>query len=169
MTSTTKWKDIAEIVALFAVVASLIAVVVELRQTQAALQAQAYQTRASEAFMTHLEFAQHPELDILFKRSLAEDFDIASVTESELAQLERMYFAIRTDVDNEFYQYQQGYLDAEFYERATVSDIQEFAPMWRRLGIGELREDFRIEVDRVLAGPTVPRVDNIVQPDGHTE
>ena len=167
--TTTKWKDIAEIVALFAVVASLIAVVVELRQTQAALQAQAYQTRASEAFLTHLEFAQHPELDILFKRSLAEDFDPASLTEAELAQLERMYFAIRTDVDNEFYQYQRGYLDPEFYERATVADIQEFAPRWRRLGIGELREEFRIEVERVLADPTVTQVDNIMQPDRGTE
>ncbi len=169
MMTTTKWKDIAEIVALFAVVASLIAVAFELRQTQAALQAQAYQTRASEAFLTHMEMAQHPELDILFKRSLAADFDPASLTESELAQLERLYFAIRTDVDNEFYQYQQGYLDPEFYERATVADIKEFAPRWRRLGIGELREDFRNEVDRVLADPTITQVDNIMQPDRGTE
>ena len=41
------WKDIAEIVALAAVVGGVFAVVIELRQTQSALRSQAYQTRAS--------------------------------------------------------------------------------------------------------------------------
>ena len=40
-----KWKDIAEIIALVAIVVSLVAVAIELRQTQVALQSQAYQAR----------------------------------------------------------------------------------------------------------------------------
>jgi len=43
------WKDTAELVALFAVVASLIAIILELRQTQNALEASAYQERAFDA------------------------------------------------------------------------------------------------------------------------
>ena len=157
--TTTKWKDIAEIVALFAVVASLVAVVVELRQTQAALKAQAYQSRSFQAFDVHIEMAQLPELDALFERSLAVDFDPSTLTDIERTQLERLYYAIRTDVDNEFYQYQHGFLDPGFYERATVSDIKIFAPVWRRLGIDELTEDFRREVDRVLADTTIVPID----------
>ncbi len=42
----SKWKDVAEIIALIAVIGSLVAVAVELRQTQAALQAEVYQSRA---------------------------------------------------------------------------------------------------------------------------
>ncbi len=59
MDSTTsgKWKDIAEIIALFALVASLIAVVFELRQTQVALQSQAYQARAFQAYDNHMDMA----------------------------------------------------------------------------------------------------------------
>jgi hypothetical protein len=46
------WKDIAEIVALTAVVGGLAAVVIELRQTQAALMAQTYQARALDVINT---------------------------------------------------------------------------------------------------------------------
>ncbi len=58
----TKWKDVAELVALIAVVGSLIAVAVELRQTQSALQAQTYQVRAFDGIAVNLEIAQNAEL-----------------------------------------------------------------------------------------------------------
>ena len=45
--ATTSGKDIVELVGIFALVATLIAVVVELRQTQSALLAATYQARAS--------------------------------------------------------------------------------------------------------------------------
>jgi hypothetical protein len=47
--ATTSGKDIVELVGIFAVVATLIAVVVELRQTQSALLAATYQARAFDA------------------------------------------------------------------------------------------------------------------------
>lgn len=54
----SKYKDIAELVALVAVIGSLIAATIELRQTQEALQAEAYQTRALDGIATNLTFAQ---------------------------------------------------------------------------------------------------------------
>ena len=155
MTTIGKWKDIAEVVALFAVVASLIAVVFELRQTQSALQAQAYQARAFQAYENHFSMAQLPEMSALLQRALADDFDVAMLSDAERNQLRRLLYAVRTDTDNEFYQYQQGFLEPEFYERQTVSDIKVFAPLWRSLGIDEPTERFRREVDRVLADSSV--------------
>ena len=58
------WKDIAEIVALTAVIGGLIMVVIELRQTQSALRAQAYQTRALDVISTMRESSANPELAI---------------------------------------------------------------------------------------------------------
>ena len=43
------WKETAELIGILAIVASLIALVMELRQTQSALSAQTYQARAIDA------------------------------------------------------------------------------------------------------------------------
>lgn len=157
MDSTTsgKWKDIVEIIALFALVASLIAVVVELRQTQVALQSQAYQSRAFQAYDNHMDMAGKPQLDTLFMLSWEEDFEPASLSIADRNTLIRIYAALLIDVDNEHYQYQNGILDAEFYEHGTVRDIKQFAPRWRRLGIEASRPVFKAEVDRVLADPNI--------------
>ena len=152
---TSKWKDIAEIVALFAVVASLIAVVFELRQTQSALRAQAYQSRAFQAYDNHWYMVDRPELLLLFERSLEPGFDLDSVNEAEAQQLFRFYYAILTDVDNEHYQYMNGFLDEDFYNTMTVNDIKVFAPLWRELGISAGRQAFRDEVDRILADDSI--------------
>lgn len=154
-TTTGKWKDIAEIIALFALVASLIAVAMELRQTQVALQSQAYQARAFQAYDNHMEMANNPELDNLFMQSWEDDFEPASLNAVDRNALIRVYAALLIDVDNEHYQYQNGILDAGFYESGTVRDIKQFAPVWRSLGIEASRPVFEAEVDRVLADPTI--------------
>jgi len=163
MDSTTsgKWKDIAEIIALFALfalfalVASLIAVAMELRQTQVALQSQAYQARAFQAYDNHMEMANNPELENLFMKSWEDDFEPASLNAVDRNALIRVYAALLIDVDNEHYQYQNGILDAAFYENGTVRDIKQFAPVWRSLGIEASRPVFKAEVDRILADPAI--------------
>ncbi len=146
-----KWKDIAELVALVAVVASLIAVVVELRQTQAALQAQTYQARAFDAIGFWLDMAQDLELE-----RLPTDVDPRSLTEEEFKRAQRLYTAIRIDLDNEYYQYRNGFLDSGFYLGSTVLEIKTAAPVWRKLGVVEPGVEFTAEVDRILADPSIP-------------
>ncbi|MDX1481146.1 MAG: hypothetical protein R3315_05690 [Woeseiaceae bacterium] len=149
--SVQKWKDSAELVALVAVIGSLLAVVIELRQTQAALQAQTYQERAFDAIDFHLQIAANPVLSIA--RLEAADFDFASLSPIEQEAAESLITAIMIDADNEHYQYQRGFLDEDFYIADTVETIVRFAPVWRRFGIRESRPEFRAEVDRVLSGP----------------
>ena len=147
-----RWKDTAELIALVAVIGSLIAVVYELRQTQAALRAQTYQERAIDAISTHFTLATNP--GIAPPGFYTVDFDVDAMSASERESFLPLMYTIMIDADNEHYQYQNGFLDEGFYQNDTVATIVDFAPAWRKLGIREARPEFRIEVDRVLAEKT---------------
>jgi hypothetical protein len=58
--------------------------------------------------------------------------------------------------DNVHFQYQQGFVAEEYYERAFVDQIKVFAPSWRALDIVESRESFEAEVDRILIDSEKP-------------
>ena len=73
--NVANWKDAAELVALVTVVLSLVAVVIELRQTQAALQAEAYQSRALDGIATNLALAEDDELNRLEELIYSPDFE----------------------------------------------------------------------------------------------
>jgi hypothetical protein len=118
--TTGKWNDIAETAALSAVVASLVVVIIELRQTRVALQAGSYQARSFQSFDHHMDMPARPVLDSLSRESLAKDFGPESLAPQRLHQLERLYMALRADFDNEHYPYQQGLLDPGFYHATTA-------------------------------------------------
>jgi hypothetical protein len=149
-----KWREIAELVALTAVVGSLAAVVIELRQTQEAIRSQTYQERAFQGIAFNLEVAQSPLVESSHIFSV--DLDPDTLSESDYYKTFHFYMAVRIDVDNEYYQYQKGFLDDGHYLGVTVPEIRRFAPTWRKFGIKELRSDFRAEVDRVLAEESIP-------------
>jgi len=150
-----KWKDTVELIALIAVVGGLAAVVVELRQTQVSLRAQAYQSRALDAIAFNWNMTQDPELDLL-----AADFESNQIGVDELEPYQRsklinLYYVTRNDLDNEHFQFTQGLLDEDFYKETTVREIKAFAPFWRSLNIGEPRRAFAEEVDRILGDQSV--------------
>jgi hypothetical protein len=151
----SRWKDFAELVALIAVVGGLAAVVVELRQTQSALSAQAYQTRALDVINAMLELSANPERAILVSDYLDGRLTIDAASQEEVSQLRSHFYMRRTDLDNEHYQYQHGFLDPDFYETTTKREIKAHAPHWRAFGIPEPRQQFSEEVDRILADPDV--------------
>lgn len=148
--SISKWRELAELVALIAVVGSLCAVVFELRQTQEALQGQAYQVRALDGIQTNFELAKDDELERLVEIVYSPDFEPNNLSNEERRKVIRLLTITRIDLDNEHYQYQKGFLDPGFYEGETKEWIREVAPIWRALGLGEPRPDFRQEVDRIL-------------------
>ena len=147
----TKWKDTAELVALVAVVGSLVAVAIELRQTQGALQAQAYQARAFDGIAFNLEIAQSEELARLEELIYSPEIDPSQLSREERQKVVRLLTITRIDLDNEHYQYQKGFLEPGFYHGETVEWIRAVAPVWRAFGLSEPRPDFRREVDRILA------------------
>jgi hypothetical protein len=107
----SNWKESAELLALVAVIGGLIAVVMELRQTQSALRAQAYQTRALDV-ISHMRFrSANPELSLLIQKVYSNELDIESATPEEMSQIISHFYIRRTDLDNEHYQFQNGFLE----------------------------------------------------------
>lgn len=153
--SIERWKDGFELIALVAVIGSLIAVVVELRQTQTAMQAQAYQARAFDGIEWNMELAKDESLRSMQARLDSADFDPATLSQSELSLAKRLMTIVRIDLDNEHFQYQSGLLDPGFYHGETVNWIKHAAPIWRSLGDISPRPEFRAEVDRILADDSI--------------
>ena len=153
--SIERWKDWFELIALVAVVGSLIAVVVELQQTQTAMQAQAYQARAFDGIEWNMELAKDESLRNMQARLDSIDFDPAKLSESELSLAKHLMTIVRIDLDNEHFQYQSGLLDPGFYYGETVNWIKHAAPIWRQLGDMSPRPEFRAEVDRILANNSI--------------
>jgi len=152
---TSSWKETAELLALVAVIGGLIAVVMELRQTQSALRAQAYQTRALDVIGAMQINSANPELDLLIKKVYSNELDFEAAVPEERSQVSSHFYIKRTDLDNEHYQFQNGFLDPDFYRTTTEREIKAFAPFWRSLGIAEPRQQFTEEVDRILADPSI--------------
>ena len=153
--SVERWKDWFELIALVAVIGSLIAVVLELRQTQTAMQAQAYQARAFDGIEWNMELAKDESLRSMQARLDSTDFDPATLSQSELSLAKRLMTIVRIDLDNEHFQYQSGLLDPGFYHGETVIWIKHAAPIWRELGDMSPRPEFRAEVDRILADDSI--------------
>ena len=154
----SSWKETAELLALVAVIGGLIAVVMELRQTQSALRAQAYQTRALDVISAMRFNSANPELSLLIQKVYSNELDFESATPEEMSQIISHFYIKRTDVDNEHYQFQNGFLDPDFYRTTTEREIKAFAPFWRALGVNEPRQQFTEEVDRILADPSIKSV-----------
>ncbi len=138
------------IVANVGVIASIVFLGFEIRQTQLAMQSQAFQARALDAIAWDFEIAKDENLRKMQYQMDTGKFDPSSVTESELQIAWYLLDGVKVDVDNEHYQYESGFLDPGFYEGVTVPMIRHFAPIWRDLGITEGRPEFIREVDRIL-------------------
>ena len=140
------------------VIAGIVFLGVELRQTQQAIAAQAYQSRAFQSDEHHKWMIDRPELEMLYRDSLSDEFDPSSLTSEDLYMLQRMYASLRSDVDNEYYQFRNGFLDEGFYLESTRRDIKTFVPIWRSLGINDLSADFADEADRIIANPSITKL-----------
>jgi hypothetical protein len=153
--SIEKWKDWFELIALVAVIGSLIAVVVELRQTQTVMQAQVYQARAFDGIEWNMELAKDESLRGMQTQLDSAEFDPATLTPSELSLARHLMTIVRIDLDNEHFQYQSGLLDPGVYHGETVIWIKQAAPRWRQLGDMSPRPAFRAEVDRILSDDSI--------------
>ena len=148
----TDIRETAELIGIIAIVASLIALVVELRQTQSALVAQTYQSRAIDAMGELITIADSEYLaPILTATSNASDFEaVADLSAGDRLRLFNFLRARMIDWDNEHYQFQHGFLDADFFAATTEKSVKVWGPRWRNIGLTEGREEFRQFVDTVL-------------------
>ena len=79
--------------------------------------------------------------------------DVASLevlTPVERGRFRQWQIAQQTHWDNMYYQYQQGFLDEEYYRDEFEVRVRRLAPIWRALGITGNRRSFAREIERLL-------------------
>jgi hypothetical protein len=77
---------------------------------------------------------------------------VEALTDEELFRYRDFLSARHTDLDNLHYQFQQGYLDEEYYQYRVVCAIRRQAPYWMKYGIfrTNIRPTFNAEIERIL-------------------
>ncbi len=131
---------------------SLIYVGLQIRQNTNATRAAIYQDRAALVEQQFMEVAKSAEL-----AQLLDHFDLGTnldLTPVERRRLHAFFTASVTRLDNLFYQYQLGFLDAEFYEHRYPEIIQSLEPVWKALEIAPPRPSFKTDIDRILTAGT---------------
>ena len=71
------------------------------------------------------------------------------LSQEELGRFRMWQIAQQTHWDNMHYQYQQGFLDPEYYEDAFKERVVRLAPTWRALGLTSGRRSFFAEIERL--------------------
>ena len=140
----TEWKEIAELVGLVAIVASLVFVGLQLKQSQEIALATQYQSRAEsvqELVIAHLESDYVPFVPAL-RQGVEEGVPVGDIHTVHWLWIQ---------MDNHYYQYQAGFLDQDAWEAQlrNTKELFSFCRMrfvyeWRKRG---LRDEFVSLVD----------------------
>ena len=148
---TAKLNDWMQIIGIFALVASLIFVGFQIRQTQAIAESEAYQSRAATALELQTMQASSPE----FMSALAK---LYAGNDSELTAQEKVtaeYFigAEIMMIGNVHFQFEAGYLPEEDWERSrAILRCALSHPFYREVTSSWMfRESFQTVVDEIKA------------------
>ncbi len=155
--SINKWLSLG---ANIGVVIDLILLFVEIDQNSDLVRAQIHQARSDQHVSNRLQNADSEFLmPALAKFFAAGGFKTPSaldqLTTVEVARIREFFYAYHQDYDNLYYQYQQGYLDEEYYRFRVEVPVALFAPWWERLDVfessGGRRPSFDAEVKRIMS------------------
>jgi hypothetical protein len=159
--SLQDWGAIGEVIGALAVVITLIYLAKQIRQNTHAMEearrlalAQTYQMRsdALQAMLVDAADSEHIGPIIIRLTELGYPEDVAALealSDAERGRFRMWQIAQQTHWDNMHYQYQQGYLDREYYEDAFRERVVRLAPTWRALGLTSGRRSFFAEIERL--------------------
>jgi len=152
--------DLGNFVGAIGVIATLAYLAVQVRQNTHSLEAaqrlalaQTYQLRADALQSMVVEAASSPIGAIIVKLTEAgypEDLTaLDRLTPEERGRFRLWQIAQQTHWDNMHYQYQQGFLDPEYYGDAFAERVVRLWPTWQALGLTGGRKSFFDEVERL--------------------
>lgn len=154
---------LGEFLGSIAVLATLVYLAVQLRQNTHSINeskklalAQTYQMRADALQMMLVTAADSrfigPVIAKLTTAGYPEDIRaLDDLSAEERGRFRMWQIAQQTHWDNMFFQYQQGYIDEEYYRDAFKVRVRRLAPTWEELGLSSGRASFNAEVDLVMA------------------
>ena len=140
------------------VVIGLILLLIEINQNNRLLRAQIHQARSDAHVDQRVARADSEHLLAAWEKFVSaggpEDFAaMDELTPMEVARVKEYMVARHQDYDNLFYQYQNGFLDEEYYQHRIVFPIKAYAPWWKKLGVfesGGRRPSFEAEINRIV-------------------
>ncbi|MEM9622954.1 MAG: hypothetical protein AAF993_14985 [Pseudomonadota bacterium] len=153
---------LGEFLGSIAVLATLVYLSVQLRQNTLSIRAsekmalaQTYQMRSDALQMMMVTAADSQHIgSIIVKLTEAgypEDASALDVLNAdELGRFRLWQIAQQTHWDNMYFQYQQGFIDEEYYQDSFRERVQRLAPTWRALNIGVARKSFAEEIEALL-------------------
>ena len=153
---------LGEFVGAIGVVVTLAYLAVQIRQNTRAMEesrrlalAQTYQVRADALQEMLVEAANSEHVGPIIAKLTEAGYpeDVASLevlTPVERGRFRQWQIAQQTHWDNMYYQYQQGFLDEEYYRDEFEVRVRRLAPIWRALGITGNRRSFAREIERLL-------------------
>ena len=153
-----------EVVGALAVVVTLIYLAKQIGQNTHAMEearklalAQTYQIRsdALQEMLIHAADSAHIGPIIIKLTELGYPADVAvldKLSDMERGRFRMWHIAQQTHWDNMHYQFQQGYLDPEYYEDAFKERVVRLAPTWKALGLTSGRRSFFAEIERLSRG-----------------
>ena len=148
---SAKLNDWMQVVGIFSVVASLIFVGLQMKQTQEIALAAAYQERATSSIDRMIAGASSPEYTSAIAKMDQGDFD--SITPQERVSIEQFLAAYIVMVENHHYQYLSGFLPEEHWLRNVAEMRCAFSiPLNRDLIRGwTFRASFQKVLDEIIA------------------
>jgi hypothetical protein len=146
------------LIANIGVVIGLVLLLIELDQNSDLMRAQIHQARSDQHVAYRMavadsEYLASARLKVEEAGGFSNPNAMDSLTPEEKFRIKEFLIARHQDYDNLFYQYQQGYLDEEYYEYRVAGSIRFFAPWWKKLNIFEAsgrRPSFDAEINRII-------------------
>ncbi len=161
---SAKLNDWMQVIGIFALVASLIFVGLQIRQEHDIARVQIYQARTAAATEAFIAAASSPDAMAASIKSAFGDPDqeifvdgwAGPVTAQDMYLGTLQVNAFMALADNSHYQYQEGFLPLEHWEgvRATVKTAAQSTPflLFRmKAMLGDGRPEFREELEKIIA------------------
>jgi hypothetical protein len=154
---------LGELVSAIAVVVTLVYLAIQIRQNTHAMEesrrlalAQTYQIRADALQDMLVRAAESQVIGPLITKLTQHGYPerveaLAQLTPEERGRFRQWQIAQHTHWDNMHFQYQQGFLDEEYYQDSFRERVARLAPTWKALGIAPGRRSFGAEIERLLA------------------
>jgi hypothetical protein len=156
----TELGALGEFVGAIGVIATLVYLAVQVRQNTRSLEvaqrlalSQTYQMRADALQGMVVDAASSCIGAIIVKLTQAgypEDISsLDSLTAEERGRFRLWQIAQQTHWDNMHFQYQQGFLDQEYYRDAFAERVERLWPTWQALGLTSGRRSFFADMARI--------------------
>ncbi len=154
---------LGEFLGSIAVLATLVYLSVQIRQNTRSMGeskklalAQTYQMRSDALQMMLVQAADSEHIGPIISKLTGAGYpeDIGAL--EQLSKVERQRFRLwqiaqETHWDNMFFQYQQGFIDEEYYRDSFRERVRRLAPTWKALKVAGARGTFAAEIDDILA------------------